>query len=534
MENKRNKLFIILLASVVFTLALTKPALSSVVDSQCSIKEVSIYRWGVRHVAALPATLNVQPNSLLQACIRLKGVGDAPLTLKSKRIALSVNGAPFVTNQALTIRDDDEIRLRLKAPNHYGTHDTVRLVFFETDKSMRRDVFRISWQIQTINNVRQPRVWEVGSDKRFKQVSDILPKLVAGDTIVLNEKEEFAPFEAKFISGTEDEPITLTSSATDAKNRPAFRGGVKKYGWNIGLRGSHYWTIKNVKLQDSLVCFRNEATGTVLRNVYISGCHNGVLGTDYNSGSLTISHSEITQSGGLERGGKWGHAIYVASDQHSFPDSQFQMDNSFLHGNKGNNVKSRFQNTVIAHNWIEPSSDNQARYLLELIGYDGIYDFAGQQYDVNGNILIHRRPGLGARVGGDGKSASRGDIIYDNNLFVVYSDFKYPLIRTFEGLNSLTMTRNTVSYVGDSVPVTLLEDELSLDEWASGKPKITIRDNTINKYVVPLKAIHYRKSRYDAVIVTSPNLIQQPVELTPKNIHQNRPIPQTYIGKIGL
>jgi len=96
------------------------------------------------------------------------------------------------------------------------------------------------------------------------------------------------------------------------------------------------------------------------------------------------------------------------------------------------------------------------------------------------------------------------------------------------------MTRNTVSYVGDSVPVTLLEDELSLDEWASGKPKITIRDNTINKYVVPLKAIHYRKSRYDAVIVTSPNLIQQPVELTPKNIHQNRPIPQTYIGKIGL
>ena len=89
-------------------------------------------------------------------------------------------------------------------------------------------------------------------------------------------------------------------------------------------------------LQDGGLCFRNEANNTVLKNVLVRRCSTGILSTDRHSGNFSLYNVEVTESGG--KGRSWGHAVYVASDQHAFPGSRFILKNSFLHHNKGNNL----------------------------------------------------------------------------------------------------------------------------------------------------------------------------------------------------
>ena len=519
---------------LVLLFATLLPSQSWASSSACLTKDISLYQWRVRHIQALPAELSLAPDQTIEQCIRLTGVGKFPLTLKPKDYKISINGASFVESGTLTINDNDTLLIQARSPSKKGMHQTIRLLFKETNPDARRNTFIVPWQIQTRNDSLVPTQWLVGSDKRYKQVADVLPKVKGGDTIILNANETFEPFEIKNISGSRNKPITLTSNTKNASERPIITGAFDKYGWTVAVRASHFWSFSNIKIADGKVCFRNEAHGTKLENVLIRDCHIGVMGTDRNSGSLTITHSEIFNSGGKPPGQKWGHAIYVASDQHAFPGSTFTLVNSYLHDNKGNNVKSRFERSLIKRNWIEGGEDSQARYLIELIGFDGAYDFNGQSHQVVENYLIHKSTSLGSRVGGDGNSPSRGTMSFSDNVFIIESGFTHSIVRTFQGLEAVSLTGNSVVYSSELTNNILLDDEVEDDGWVGGTPTIEISNNVLNENITlvrtPLGVFH--KSRGDVSI--NSNLIFDPLVLKHGFIEQNRPLSGKYIGAINL
>ena len=520
--------------SAVLLLAMVFPISSWAIDSECLNKDVSLYLWRVRHNQALPAELSLAPSQVIERCIRLTGVGKFPLTLEPKGYKVSINDANFVENSTLHIHDSDTLRIQALSPSKKGVHQTLRLLFKETNPEARRNLYIVPWQIQTQNDSFVPTQWLVGSDKQYKQVADVLPKINGGDTIILNRNERFEPFEIKNISGSRDKPITLTSNAINASERPVITGAFDKYGWTVAVRASHFWSFTNIELANGKVCFRNEAHGTKLENVLIHDCHIGVMGTDQNSGSLTIANSEIFNTGGKPPGQKWGHAIYVASDQNAFPGSTFTLINSYLHDNKGNNVKSRFERSIIKQNWIEGGEDSQARYLIELIGYDGAYDFNGQNHQVVENYLIHKSTSLGSRVGGDGNSPSRGTMSFKDNVFIIEGGFTHSIVRTFQGLGAVSLTGNSVVYTSELTSNILLDDEVENDGWVEGIPTIEVSNNVLNDKIIPVRTLSGDFYDTNGNIIIRENLLFEPLVLKKDFVKKTRPHTREYINVISL
>ncbi|MBQ4829546.1 right-handed parallel beta-helix repeat-containing protein [Alteromonas sp. MMG017] len=503
-------------------------------DFGCVEKDISDYQWRVRHDAALPAVLDASPNEEIQGCVVVTGVGKFPLILEDmKNVNILINEEAYDSDNNHMVKDGDKLSFKFRAPSKFNSNQVVRLTFNETDQERRRKVYRIIWSIQTLNVEREPRTWLIGPSYPYREVSDVLPDVVAGDTLFLEANATYEPFDIRYVPGTKNLPITLKGNTNAAKDRPIVAGGSEKYNWTVSLRGSHYWIIENIIIQDGGLCFRNESNGTTIKNVLIQRCSTGILGTDLNSGNLTILNSEVRESGGKALGRSWGHAIYAASDQHSFPNSLLTIKNSFIHNNRGNSIKSRFQNTLIEGNWIESGDHPQAKYLIELIGYDGKFDFYGQQNTVFNNILLHQPPGLGSRVGGDGNSASRGDTLFRDNLFLLAPNFNRTLVRTFQGLRSLTLSGNTVAFISKPKSIVLVTDELQNREWVEGKPNITIKENTLNERTELLKRIHADVSDTNVEsIILKRNTFIEPIIIEYNEIRRRRPIINSYIEGI--
>lgn len=527
-----NKVLTFICAMFMFTVVVSPTTWASGV--QCVEKDVSIYQWGYRHKQALPAELAVEPNYILERCIKLIGIGKYPFTLKPDGYQLSVNGVSVEEGSSVQINDSDYLLIRTKSPSTVGTVKMLSIVFKETNPHMRLQNYSISWQIQTRNESLVPTIWEVGSDKRFKQVKEVTPRLKAGDVIILNKGEQFEPFDIKNISGTAERPITLTSNAKVASERPLITGAFDKYGWTVAVRHSHFWLFKNLEIANGRVCFRNEAHGTTLEDVFIHDCHIGVMGTDSNSGSLAILHSEVTKSGGKGNSKTWGHAIYVASDQHAFPGATFTIKNSYLHNNKGNNIKSRSERSYIKRNWIEAGIDSESRYLIELIGYDNSYDFNGQNHQVIENYLIHKKTALGSRVGGDGNSPSSGTMSFRNNVFIIGEEFNRSIVRTFQGLRKVTLDGNTVVYLDSLTANILIVDEVAHNGWIEGTPTIDIYNNVLNEMIVPARIFSGNLYESKLGVSIKNNIILDPMVLEPGSLDKKRPKSCSYIDEIPI
>ncbi|PRO68456.1 hypothetical protein C6Y39_12475 [Alteromonas gracilis] len=517
---------------IIFSLFYSEVINASTIDNvknECLVKDVSSYQWGVRHVANLPADLELKPGAIIEKCFTVKGVGKHPLILNAKGISISVNGSVPVSDQPLEIQEGDTLRVRVQVYNKYNSTLTHRLTFEETDSQRRRKIYRIIWNSQTVNTPRKPKTWYLGPSRQHRQLKEILHQLVAGDTVYLDPNAVYEPVEIKNISGTKELPIRLIGNTKDAGSRPIFAGGTERFNWTLALRNSHNWRIDNIILQDGGLCFRNEATNTELKNVVVRRCSTGVLSTDLNSGNFTMSNVEVTESGGKKNGRPWGHAVYVASDQHAFPGSVFVLKNSYLHGNRGNIVKSRFENSLIQNNWIESGSDRQAKYLLELIGYDQKYDFAGQQFEVKNNIIFMRPPGLGSRVGGDGNSGSRGDVLFENNLFLIDKGFERTILRTFQGIRSITLRNNSVAFVGSYSKLLWLTDEISDSNWVEGRPHITFENNVTTEDSILLKRDEVTTSDDRSFVIVHDSLELAPIITSIENIQKLRPQKGEYI-----
>ncbi len=508
------------------------PSPTDLQGEKCVEKDISNYLWGVRHGAGIPAQIEVEPSTTLLECIILKGVGKYPLTFSDKKIETSLNGSDYIVNQKIQVKDGDTLRFRVQAPRKYGASKVYRLTFKESDPERRRNIFRIRWPVQTSNNSRKPKIWKVGpSSSKYREISDILTNLRAGDTILLESEVRYKPFEAKNISGTSTLPIKLLSDTTDPRKRPVFSGGIDRFDWTIGLTNSHNWIIENVILQDGGICFRHSSNNTTLKKVLIRNCKTGILATDHNSGHLSLYNIEIYNTGGKIKNRPWNHGIYVASDQHTFPGATFTIKNSYLHDNRGNTIKSRFQNTLIANNWIEAGADKEARYLVETIGYDGRYDLKGQHHEISHNVLLHKRPGLGARVGGDGKSPSRGEANFHDNLYLVDKNFNQPLIRTFQGLRALNFQHNKLIFLDNSREITVITDELTDNQWTDGTPYITITNNQLFPGINLLeRTAENAKTKGISTINISENSMKEPIIESYPNLKQYRPQTGNYIN----
>lgn len=452
-----------------------------IAQDSCAQKDISVRGNGKRKQTAFPSSVGVYAGEeVISSCLTLTGI-DTFLIMESKGVQVSINEQPFVEANGQKLKEGDSIRLKSLAPPKKRKGARVIVQFLEDGSSvaLKRMKYLLVWRIYT-SDMPSDQVYKVGPNSRYREVEDVLSLLHPGDTILLEAGATYKGFIAKNISGSKDAPITITSNAKKPQDRPRIMGnGGGRRDWVVGLSASYFWHIENLIIEHGDVCVRHEGAYTVIRDVLIRDCHHGVLGTDQNSGSLTITHSEVVDSGGKVEGRAWGHAIYIATDRDRFPGSVFTLQNSFVHGNRGNAVKSRAEITRIEHNWLETSSDEQSRYLIELIGYDA-YDDSEPLYGyVDDNVLVHIGTQHSVRVGGDGTGSNRGPVSFKRNLFVFSKDFSGTIFRIYHGLGSLDVT-DSVFLLANSSSI-LIRDMLEPKQWTFGKPRVQFSNNRLGK-----------------------------------------------------
>ncbi len=431
--------------------------------------------------AAFPDSL-YQPlnHELASSCIEIEGL-ETELTISSYQGSwFSINGQPF-TQQESILSNGDKLVLGTVTPEDYMQSKSVRVRVEPGEQARDSRNFFFNWGIQTINTERSPKTWRIGPSQEHRQIEDIMQMLVAGDVVEVIGDADYAPFIMENISGTPELPIKIVGVEVNGK-KPRFVGNHSDWEWTVGLRSSHSIELHNVEITggDSL-CFRHESDNISIHDSFIHNCPSiGILGTDNNSGSLSIFNTEVTNSGGLASpDAKWGHPIYVATDHFRFPNSVLRVERSFLHNNRGNSVKSRAERTELYYNWIEVSDIEQSRYAIELIG-PALRSLPYTDQDVVGNTIVMNKAFPMARFGNDGAGGSNGRVRFANNIILLnVPTFDTYLFNLSFELTSFNMQNNLVHPVNGTAEVTwLLRESMDLEGWFYEYPHIYIENNT--------------------------------------------------------
>lgn len=292
--------------------------------------------------------------------------------------------------------------------------------------------------------------YEVGPGKPYATLQDTLPLITAGDVVEVQGDQTY-PGDLWFRSeqaGTPDKPVTIRGIKVNG-HRPILAGvGTEQYhniivlfyGNNIVFEG---FEIVGDGNPDN-VGIVNKANNTVIRDVVVHGVGNqGLLGTDSESGSLTLESSEFYNNGN----GLYSHQIYMATDETMYPGSVFRMQYCYVHdGAGGNNVKSRSERNEIYYNWIEGAFYHE----LDLIGPDGQDEnLAREDSDVVGNVLVKHSEWRIARIGGDGTGNTSGRYRFVNNTMVLGPTSEVAIGLQFT-VESLEMHNNVIFRTGGS------------------------------------------------------------------------------------
>ncbi len=307
--------------------------------------------------------------------------------------------------------------------------------------------------------------YAVGPGRRFPDLQSVARVLAPGDRVEVDGGVTY-PGDVVFREpGTRDAPITIVGLRAGDR-RPVIAGGAT----TVELRGDHY-LIEGFEITGGTArCLYHHAASIVVRDVIVHDCpRHGVLSSDSDSGSLTLSYVEIYRSGQ----GDGAHPVYVATDEEAFPRSVFRMEHCFVHdGAGGNNVKSRAERNEIYGNWIEG-----ARYReLELIGPDGAErKRAREDSDVVGNVIRQTGPGWAIRVGGDGSGETLGRYRFVNNTVILGAEAS-GAFQLFNGLESIEMHNNVVARAGGGPLRVLVEDEV---RWSAGRRVIAGTSNWV-------------------------------------------------------
>ena len=300
--------------------------------------------------------------------------------------------------------------------------------------------------------------YQVGPDRATRELT-ALPVLAPGDIVELDGNAAYQPVTFT-VDGTAARPITIRGLPVDGK-RPTLRGGD----YTLILEGDYY-TVENVEVTGGTeVCIFNKAANTTIRNAQIHDCtRHGILGADFESGSLTLSSIEVFHTGGQISGENLKHPIYIATDEAAHPGSVFRLEHSWVHDNNGgNSVKTRSERNEIYYNWIE--NGPAQFYVLELIGPEADLAPPREDSDVVGNVLINASDIYAVRVGSDGSGTNAGRHRFVNNTFVL-SAAAGGLLRVFQETESVEFYNNVFLRMGAPWSRFLNDDEAV---WANGR-----------------------------------------------------------------
>jgi hypothetical protein len=431
--------------------------------------------------SALPASIYQPINSeLYSQCIVFEGL-ETTMTLHSHDNSwFSVNGQPF-TQQESEVANGDKVVIATTTPNGYNQTKSVRAAVVPGAEAIDSNVFYLNWAIQTENTARLPKTWRIGPSQSHRQIEEIASLLVAGDTVEVIGDADYEPFILTNVSGTPELPIKIVGVTVNGK-KPRFIGNHNDWKWTIGLRNSHSIELSNLEVTGGeYICIRHESDNITIRDSFIHNCpHIGIMGTDAGSGSISIYDTEVTNAGGLpDPTAKWGHPIYIATDQFRFPGSVLRIERAFLHNNKGNSIKSRAERTELYYNWIEVSDIEQSRYAIELIG-PGMGTVNVTNQDVVGNTIVMNKDFAVARFGNDGSGGSNGRVRFANNLVLLNADtYNTYLFNLTFALTSFTLQNNLVHSTNSDVNVSyLMRDDIVLSQWNYGEVNVFVENNT--------------------------------------------------------
>jgi hypothetical protein len=289
---------------------------------------------------------------------------------------------------------------------------------------------------------------EVGPGKMYATIQDTLGVIGPGDVVEVQGDQTYAGdlwFRPE-ISGTAEAPVTVRGVKVNG-HRPILQGvGTQQYHDMVVLLYANHFVFEGFEIvgdgDPTHSGVIHKASDVTVRDVVVHGVGGqGLLGTDSESGSLTLDHCEFYGNGN----GLYDHQIYMATDETMYPGSVFRMQYCYVHdGTGGNNVKSRAERNEIYYNWIEGALYHE----LDLIGPDGQDpSLAREDSDVVGNVLIKHSEWRIARIGGDGTGNTAGRYRFVNNTMILgeTSEVAIGLQQTVE---TLEMHNNVILRVG--------------------------------------------------------------------------------------
>lgn len=437
------------------------------------------FKWNKRKKAAFATAINVEPNTTITSnCLHFTNIGNHSIFITTDNELLVSKNQQAFTKFPITISNNDSLTLRVKSTKNYKKNKFYSIGIEETNPAAKtKNTGRLFWNVQTKVKSRRPSIWLVGPNNQYKSIKAISPLIAPGDKILLEGNYTYDAVDIRGISGAQDSPIQLIGIAVDGK-RPIITGKNSKYNWALSLRNSHYWNVSNLELKNAGICYRHESAYVNMEKMLMHHCGNGILGTDFNSGSLFLEHIEVSHSGGKEKKKNWKHGIYMSTDRDRFPNSVFSIKKSFLHSNKGNAIKSRAERVEIYNNWIENSESKQSIYALELIGYEEYEPLPVINHDVVGNVIVIKSKNHGIRVGGDNTGNSNGATRFSSNLFLFDNNYQKHIFRLNGKLQSLNITENIfIDRVKINTKINLVKDYIALNDWYYSTPHINIEDN---------------------------------------------------------
>jgi len=297
--------------------------------------------------------------------------------------------------------------------------------------------------------------YQVGPSRKQHALQEVAPLLQPGDVVEVDGDAVYPGGVTFTRSGTAEKPITVRGVRRNGK-RPVISGGKMAVHFD---RSNHYLFegFEIEKGTDRGIRYR--AAFTTIRDVYLHDCPDqGILGSDHDTGSLTLEYVEVARSGG-EPG---GHSIYMSTDPVAYPGAVFRMQHCYVHDcTWGNAVKTRAERNEIRYNWLE----SDVLRALVLIGRDNERGPRPMNSDVVGNVLICRSDLPVVQIGHDGKEyGSRGRYRIVNNTFLV-SEKCPDAIQARSELESVEMHNNVFYRLGGG-PVTLLAEDTA--QWTKG------------------------------------------------------------------
>ena len=448
----------------------------------CRTSDFSIRTNGKRKLvhAVLPNVVGAGVGeALVSNCRELSGFEVPVVVTNKKNVWFSVNGEPFTQGEQ-TLDNGDQIVIGFISSTEFGKSQTARIKVTPSENAISEATFHLNWGVQTMNTSREPREWQVGKSREYKQIEQISHMLVAGDVVNIDGDATYEPFILEGISGTKEKPIRFVGISKNGK-RPQFHGSHSRWPWTVGFRYSHNIEVENVEISGAdTICLRHESDNLTLKHVYIHDCKiHGILGTDTNSGSLQIIQSEVSHSGGKLEDRPWGHPVYVATDQYRFPGSRLHIAHSFFHNNKGNTIKSRAERVEFYYNWVELSELDQARFALELIG-PGVQTEQPIQQDIVGNVFWLDKDFYAIRAGSDGTGGSDGILrIAHNTIVHANENNSQSLIRLDAAMSGLAIENNLITQRSANDSYSFLRDGITLEKWLLNYDHIYMSSNVL-------------------------------------------------------